>query len=233
MPQAGRQRGKREEEPGDDDDDEDDEDDGPEHVKTAVLGDTATMKRLLDDHVAEVLQGELKYEEDVALSNLKLVIGFAGVGAALVSHVYPRPFPQNWHVLLACCAWYFLMSGVLQFLLSYVELEAFLQLKPKPQPHAQQKPGVGLNVASSMPRFTDVYTLALTPLPGGSLRMWAAPTYRHGAPPSEGVHTLEVSVTRYFDEDGVFYEGAFGADVRAHVEAFEARYASWPKKKEQ
>ena len=47
----------------------------------------------------------LNYEEDSALSNLKLVVGFAGVGASLVSHVYPAPFPKNWLVLLLCCAW--------------------------------------------------------------------------------------------------------------------------------
>ena len=47
----------------------------------------------------------LKYVEDTALSNLKLVVGFAGVGASLVSHVYPAPFPKNWLVLLLCCAW--------------------------------------------------------------------------------------------------------------------------------
>ena len=46
----------------------------------------------------------LNYQEDSALSNLKLVVGFAGVGASLVSHVYPAPFPKNWFVLLLCCA---------------------------------------------------------------------------------------------------------------------------------
>ena len=47
----------------------------------------------------------LGYVEDTALSNLKLVVGFAGVGASLVSHIYPAPFPKNWLVLLLCCAW--------------------------------------------------------------------------------------------------------------------------------
>lgn len=187
-----------------------------EHVKTTVLGDTATMKRLLDDHVAEVLQGELKYEEDVALSNVKLVVGFAGVGAALASHVYPKPFPHNWWVLLACCAWYFAMSGVLQFLLSYVELEAFLQLKPR------APGGAGLNIASSLPRFTDTYSLAITPLPRGSLFMWSAPKFRHAPGGADGVFAAEASVTKFFDEDGVFAEVPFGEWVRGLVAAYEA-----------
>ena len=55
----------------------------------------------------------LNYQEDSALSNLKLVVGFAGVGASLVSHVYPAPFPKNWFVLLLCCAWCALPPDVL------------------------------------------------------------------------------------------------------------------------
>jgi signal peptidase complex subunit 2 len=186
------------------------------YVKTTVLGDTATMKRLLDDHVAEVFQGELRYEEDVALSNIKLIVGFAGVGAALVSHVYPKPFPHNWWVLLACCAWYFAMSGILQFLLSYVELEAFLQLKP------HTKGGAGRNIASSLPRFSDKFSLAITPLPHGSLSMWSAPKFRHKPGGEPGVHAAEVSVTKFFDEDGAFAEEAFGRWVRAFAHEFEA-----------
>lgn len=192
---------------------------GAEHVKTTVLGDTATIKRLLDDHVAEVLQGELKYEEDVALSNVKLVVGFAGVGAALASHVYPKPFPHNWWVLLGCCAWYFAMSGVLQFLLSYVELEAFLQLKPRAAQTA------GLNIASSLPRFSDRYSLAISPLPHGSLSMWSAPKFRHVPGGADGVYAAEESVTRFFDEDGVFVEAPFADWVKQLVKAYEAGQA--------
>ena len=41
-------------------------------------------------------ENELGYEEDIGLSNIKLVVGFAGVGGSLVSHVYPATFPKNW-----------------------------------------------------------------------------------------------------------------------------------------
>lgn len=57
---------------------------------------------------------DLGYVEDVSLSNLKLLIGFASVGASAVSHVYPATFPKNWWVLLICCAAYFIGSGILQ-----------------------------------------------------------------------------------------------------------------------
>lgn len=187
-------------------------------MKTTVLGDTANMKRLLDDHVAEVLQSELKYEEDVGMSNIKLIVGFSGVLAGLISHVYPKPFPANWWVLLACCIWYFAMSGILQLILSYMELEAFLQLKPK------SLGAPGLNIASNFPRFTDKYVLAVTPLPKGSLGMLSAPKFNCKTAAADGVHHMEVSVTRYFDEDGVFHEDVFGADVRKFIAGFEAKH---------
>ena len=87
-------------------------------AKKTVLGDTATIKRLMDDAAITALldEDELDYDEDVSLSNVKLVVGFAGVGASLVSHAFPAPFPKNWWVLLICCAFYFAMSGVLQLL---------------------------------------------------------------------------------------------------------------------
>ena len=66
--------------------------------------DDAAITALLDED-------ELDYDEDVSLSSVKLVVGFAGVGASLVSHAFPAPFPKNWWVLLYCrCAWSLLLQ---------------------------------------------------------------------------------------------------------------------------
>ena len=47
-------------------------------AKKTVLGDTATIKRLMDDAAITALldEDELDYDEDVSLSNVKLVVGF-------------------------------------------------------------------------------------------------------------------------------------------------------------
>ena len=71
------------------------------------------------------------FAEDTSMSNLKLFIGFSAVGASLLSHVYPAPFPRNWWCLLFCCAIYFALSGVLQLLLSFVELESIILLRAR------------------------------------------------------------------------------------------------------
>jgi len=194
--------------------------------KKTNLGDSATIKRIMDDAVIQVVLDEshegLNYEEDSALSNLKLVVGFAGVGASLVSHVYPAPFPKNWLVLLLCCAWYFLMSGILQLILSFCELESILLVRG-PTPDV-----CGLNFSSHLPRFQEMYTLGITPLPKGSLGLASAPKFRP-MPPSTVVATSadgsqkQWPVNHFFDEEGTFAEESFINDVRAFVKAYHGK----------
>ena len=150
-------------------------------VKKTHLGDSATIKRLMDDAVVHVLLDKEEgygYSEDTSMSNLKLFVGFIGVGASLVSHVYPAPFPKNWWVLLLCCAFYFAMSGVLQLLLSFVELESMLVVRAKPDQGKHR----AYNFSSHFPRFQEVYTLGITPVPGSALSMYAAPRFRPDIP---------------------------------------------------
>merc|ERR1711935_316094 len=197
-----------------------------EAPKKTNLGDSATIKRLMDDAVIQVVLDDshegLSYVEDSALSNLKLVVGFAGVGASLVSHVYPAPFPKNWLVLLLCCAWYFLMSGILQLILSFCELESILLVRGKTADTQ------GLNFSSHLPRFQEMYTLGITPLPKGSLGLASAPKFRP-MPPSTVVETStdgsqkQWPVNHFFDEEGTFAEDAFINDVRAFVKAYHSK----------
>ena len=191
--------------------------------KRSVLGDSSTMKRLLDDAAIKVLLDEdgPGYEEDTGLSNVKLVVGFAGVAASLLSHVYPATFPRNWWVLLWCCAFYFAMSGVLQLLLSFVELESILLTRGKAG--ASGKRGNGFNLSSHFPRFQEVYTLGVTPLPRGSLGLAWSPKFNPAElEPADGVLVGEPgfvqqawSVAQFFDGEGYFLEEAFAEAMRA------------------
>ena len=70
--------------------------------KKTQLGDTMTIKRLMDDAVISVILDKDEghgYEEDTSMSNLKLIIGFAGVGASAGPQAYPGTFPRNWGCL--------------------------------------------------------------------------------------------------------------------------------------
>lgn len=195
--------------------------------KKTVLGDSNTMKRLIDDAVIEVmLEDESPFVEDVALSNMKLIIGFGSVGASVVSHIFPAPFPKNWWVLLGCVAWYFIGSGILQLLLSFVELESIVLLRYKGKERAAGR-AAGINVSSHFPRYQDVFTLGITPLPSSSLGLLFAPKFKPN-PPEEGApspprdHTqIHWSVSEFFDEEGVFYEEKCMDMVRQFLETYE------------
>lgn len=200
-----------------------------EAPKKTSLGDSGTMKRMLDDAAIKVLldSGGLAYEEDTGLSNVKLVVGFAGVGASLISHVYPATFPKNWWVLLACCAFYFICSGILQFLLSFVELESILLLKGKVGPDGKR--GAGVNVSSHFPRYQEEYTLGISPLPSGSLGLAWAPKFQpleagKGNQLAHGQRLWRVS--EFFDDEGVFYEELFCEAVHTFLQEFEALKSS-------
>lgn len=205
-------------------------------AKKSQLGDTTTMKRLLDDAVISVLleknEGH-QYVEDTSMSNLKLVIGFAGVGSSAVSHAYPATFPKNWWVLLACCAWYFAMSGILQLLLSFVELESILIVRGKARADGTKQQN--LNVSTYMPRYQEMFTLGITPVPGGALSLMSAPSFRPTVPggnTAPGCLQREWSVAEYFDEDGDFDEEKFMEQVHDFIDDYNNLYDVVALKKE-
>jgi len=199
--------------------------------KKTCLGDSATMKRMLDDAAIKVLldESELGYEEDTALSNVKLIVGFTGVAASLVSHVYPLSFPKNWWVLFACCAGYFICAGILQLLLSFVELESILVTRATKDASGKSTPGFTLS--SHFPRYQEIYTLGITPLPKGSLALISLPKYepseerKVGGPPSfgpPGFGEQHWDVTKFFDDEGIFYEEKFCDELRSFFKAYES-----------
>lgn len=195
-------------------------------LKRTALGDTATIKRLMDDAAVHIFLDETDgygYVEDTTMSNLKLVVGFLAVSASGVSHAYPATFPKNWLVLLLCCAWYFGMSGILQLLLSFVELESVVVLRGKGTKLDGSRAD-GINVSSHFPRFQEIYTLGVTPVPGSATSLHRAPRFR---PDVAGGNTEAYclqrswSVEAFFDEEGIFAEEAFMQVVKDFVSEYQ------------
>ena len=109
--------------------DEEEEGEEEEPLRVLNLGDTASIKRVLDDFiVAEVLDRD-EIEEDVAWSNVKLVGGFAAIGVALFAQLWPVKFPDNREVLLWCLAAYVVLNVALYMLLVMVEGDNIVFLK--------------------------------------------------------------------------------------------------------
>jgi hypothetical protein len=77
------------------------------------LGDNLTIKRMLDEATAVVID-DLGYPPDYKLSNIELFWGVNAVLIAPLAHFYPLPFPESRTILFICCVCYFICYGILQ-----------------------------------------------------------------------------------------------------------------------
>ena len=135
------------------------------------LGDMVKVKQVLDEAVAGVVLESL--DEDYYWDNIKLVIMALACTFAMVAQFAPVPFPDSRPLLGVCGCSYFLLSGVLQLIATFVDRDAILLT----QPLHQGKPNGsnaevsttknetlkkhGVRVRSNMPRFSEWYTVIL------------------------------------------------------------------------
>jgi len=89
--------------------------------------------------------------EDSSWGNLKMTIMTTASVSALVAQFYPLTFPDNIWILGVCVVIYFALSGVLQFMVTFLEKDFIYGSAP-----------MGGNVAilrSTLPKGSQVYTL--------------------------------------------------------------------------
>jgi len=139
-------------------------------------------------------------------------------------------YSNRW-VLLACCTFYFVSSGILQLLLSFFELESILLLKGKVGPDGKHGPGV--NVSTHFPRYQEEFTIGITSLPSGSLGLPWSPAFKK----LEGDQSKALAhgqrqwlVSEFFDEEGFFYEDRFCTAVSGFLRDLEAYQGTEGKK---
>lgn len=123
------------------------------------LGDMVKMKQVLDEAV--VLAVNQHVEEEYSWDNLKLMIMFAACVSACVAQFVPIPFPESRPILGICGALYFLLSGVLQFITTFIDKDAILLTKPvENAPKTNTDMGkYGMRIRSQLPRFSEWYTV--------------------------------------------------------------------------
>ncbi|KAK9844125.1 hypothetical protein WJX81_005216 [Elliptochloris bilobata] len=169
--------------------------------KTPIdLGDTASLKRALDDCVVQVVT-DGGYEEDHFVSNVKIALGTVTCLLALVAQFYPKKWLAQWWVLLACVLAYGACTLALNVFITRVEGEVFLFTRPR-------KGGKALQASSKLPRFSPEYMLQLE---------------THPKAPNSKLASLERSIASYFDVDGFLVEAPFRADVLRTLRAFESQ----------
>ena len=93
-------------------------------------GDSVKVKQVLDEATVAALQ-DLAYEADWSWDNFKLLLMFVACVFALVAQFAPIPFPKSRPIVAVCCGFYFVISSVLQYFISYVDKETIMFLKAK------------------------------------------------------------------------------------------------------
>ena len=170
------------------DDDEDYEEDELELLQVD-LGDMVKLKQILDESVASAILEQM--EEDYRLDNFKLAIMVSACLFAVVAQFAPIPFPASRPLLGICCCIYFILSGVLQLITTFIDKDSILLTKPlvkNVKNRDMEKHGV--RVRSQLPRFSEWYTVILE-FQG-----------RENSPLAE----QKWSVGQFFDKEGMFDE---------------------------
>lgn len=91
-------------------------------------GDSVKVKQVLDDATLEAVV-EAKYDPNFAAENLKLLLMFISCVFAMVAQFFPIPFPKSRPLLGVCCAGYFILSSVLQFIITFVDKDTIITTK--------------------------------------------------------------------------------------------------------
>eukprot|EP00887_Chlorella_sp_A99_P000767 scaffold5.g767.t1 len=179
------------------------------------LGDSAALKRALDDAVVEVVQAE-GWTLDYSLADLKIGLGLLSIAVACFGQFFPKHHPLHTAVLVGCVAVYALLSVGFTALASLVERDIIALTKAGPGGAAPPR----IALASRLPRFNDAYTLRAWPRGGGGS---AAPGTGGGgggggaapAPPLlPGELRLSKSVAACFTQDGFLVAEAIKTDAQ-------------------
>jgi hypothetical protein len=171
----------------------------PPSSSSPSQGDSLNHKRYLDDQVVRSFEDFFEtdaapFEEDLSWSNLKMGIMTAASLSALLAQFYPLPFPANVWLLGGCVAVYFALSGVLQFMVTFLDKDAIYASKPP------AGGGERAWIRTSLPRGEQMYTVIVE------------------CPPGKEVARLRESVGRYFAaSDGSLVPENVARDLHARL----------------
>ncbi|PNH12812.1 putative signal peptidase complex subunit 2 [Tetrabaena socialis] len=124
-----------------------------EPVRVKNLYEAGALKGALDDVAREVVL-DAGYEEDVFITNTKIILGVAAISAALYAQFGPGKFPSTWWTVFGCVVAYLILTLAMNLFTSKMEGDAFLVTRPF-------RGCKGLRVCSRLPRYSDQYSLAL------------------------------------------------------------------------
>lgn len=180
-----------------------DEEDELELLQVDV-GDMVKLKQILDETVASTILEHVP--EDTRLDNIKLSLMTVACLFACVAQFAPIPFPESRPVLGVCCALYFILSGVLQLVTTFIDKDCILLTKSKDDSKNKSLKEYGVRVRTNLPRFSEYYTLILE-----FQKMPNTPSVEQ-----------KWSVGQFFDVDGMFDEVGLMEEVKKVFQRLDA-----------
>lgn len=183
------------------------------------LGDMVKMKQVLDETItAAVLE---HVDEECQWDNFKLLLMFVSCVFAMVAQFAPIPFPESRPVLGICGAAYFILSGVLQFIVTFIDKDTILLTKAVADDDDKQKgrknadmKKYGLRIRSNLPRFSEWYSVIVEFQLGQKDK-------DSGSKKSMRVEQ-SWSVGQFFDKEGYFDEVGLTQEMDKVMKRFES-----------
>mmetsp|Transcript_21551 Transcript_21551/g.32723 ORF Transcript_21551/g.32723 Transcript_21551/m.32723 type:complete len:222 (+) Transcript_21551:156-821(+) len=123
------------------------------------VGDMLKLKQVLDETVAATVLEHI--QEDYRLDNAKLAVMTIACIFACIAQFAPVPFPESRPILGVCCCLYFVFSGVLQFITTFIDKDCILLTKSSKDAKNKNLQQYGIRVRTNLPRFSEFYTLIL------------------------------------------------------------------------
>ena len=85
------------------------------------LGDTLQVRQELDETICSTLCDDMNLTQDDSLENFKMLMMVIACAFAMTAQFSPIPFPDSRMLLGFCCASYFICSGILQFVTTFIQ----------------------------------------------------------------------------------------------------------------
>merc|ERR1711879_749047 len=92
--------------------------------------DASAIKYRLDDAVVEYMTETKKKKENAFWTNVKIILGVIACVLAGSMYATATDYPENRNIIILCGGSYWILSGVLQFISSYIEGNIIFESKP-------------------------------------------------------------------------------------------------------
>mmetsp|Transcript_7494 Transcript_7494/g.13554 ORF Transcript_7494/g.13554 Transcript_7494/m.13554 type:complete len:172 (-) Transcript_7494:49-564(-) len=149
------------------------------------IGDTVQVKQCLDESLITTL--DATYPRSIRLDTIKVSLMIAACLFALIAQFTPEPFPESRLTLGICVSLYFVCSGLLQAVTTFVEKDTVFTAQDK-----------SFEVRTDLKRFESDYSFKVVVN-------------------EKVVFSENWSIGLFFTEDGYFWNEGFEAKVKEVV----------------